>query len=266
MMLMVHSKQFPVWFGLMVLLCSLTLLNAQAPSGSIKIPDATLVPLSLQDSLSSATNKVSDPVHFLVTADVKVGKVVAIPKGATAIGHVVEAKSKSILGRSGKLDFTVDYVKAPDGTDVRLRASSSRTGEGSPGSLLTVPFSLILGGRDVTVPKGTPFSSYVDQDQEISVGAPAPAQQAPPAVEPAAPTPAPAAPAQEPSTVIVKSSPDGADIRVDGKYVGSTPSTLRLEPGDHSIVVEKSGYRQWQRTMSVSSGGIITVDAQLEAQ
>jgi PEGA domain len=263
---MVRSKKFAVWFGLIVLLSSPALVNAQAPSKSIKIPDATLVPLSLQDALSSATNKVNDPVHFRVTADVKVGQAVAIPKGATAIGHVVEAKSKSILGRSGKLNFTVDYVKAPDGTNVRLRASSARTGEESPGSLLTVPFSLILGGKDVTIPKGTQFSSYVDEDQQITLSAPAPAREAPPAVEPAASSPARPSPPQEPSTVIVKSNPDGADIRVDGKYVGSTPSTLRLVPGDHSVVIEKSGYRQWQRTMSVSAGGIITVDAQLEAQ
>jgi hypothetical protein len=113
----------------------------------------------------------------------------------------------------------------------------------------------------VNIPKGTPFNSYVDGDQEIALGEPAPAEETSPVVEPA-PPPA----AQEPSTVVVKSSPDGADIRVDGKYVGSTPSTLRLAPGDHSVVIEKPGYRQWQRTMSLSAGGIITVDAQLEAQ
>jgi hypothetical protein len=257
---MVRPKTFVVWSAFFLLLSSPSALSAQAPSKTVTVPDATLVRLSLQDSLSSSTNKPADPVHFLVTTDVKVGHVVVIPKDSVASGHVVEVKPKSMLGRSGKLNFTVDHVKAPDGTDVRLRATSTRTAETS-GSLLMVPFGLILGGKDVNIPKGTPFNSYVDGDQEIALGEPAPAEETSPVVEPA-PPPA----AQEPSTVVVKSSPDGADIRVDGKYVGSTPSTLRLAPGDHSVVIEKPGYRQWQRTMSLSAGGIITVDAQLEAQ
>jgi hypothetical protein len=65
------------------------------------------------------------------------------------------------------------------------------------------------------------------------------------------------------TTVVVKSTPDGADVTVDGKYMGSTPSTLRLAPGDHVIVIEKSGYKTWQRTMSVNPGGIVTIDATL---
>ncbi|HLW80313.1 MAG TPA: PEGA domain-containing protein [Terriglobia bacterium] len=68
----------------------------------------------------------------------------------------------------------------------------------------------------------------------------------------------------EPSTVAVKSTPDGADITVDGKYVGSTPSTLRLAAGDHTIAVEKSGFKPWQRTVTVSEGGNINIDATLE--
>jgi len=64
--------------------------------------------------------------------------------------------------------------------------------------------------------------------------------------------------------VVVKSEPDGADINVDGKYVGSTPSTVRLSAGDHTVAVEKTGLKTWQRTMTVSPGGILTISAALE--
>lgn len=84
------------------------------------------------------------------------------------------------------------------------------------------------------------------------------AQAAPPA------QPGSIRPRVEPSTVVIKSAPDGADITVDGKYVGSTPSTMKLSPGDHTISVEKSGFKTWQRTMSVSAGGNISIDATLE--
>jgi PEGA domain len=66
-----------------------------------------------------------------------------------------------------------------------------------------------------------------------------------------------------PASVIVKSTPAGADINVDGKYVGSTPSTVQIAPGDHQISIEKEGLTPWQRTMTVSAGGNSTIDATL---
>jgi hypothetical protein len=68
----------------------------------------------------------------------------------------------------------------------------------------------------------------------------------------------------QPATVTVKSTPVGADINVDGKFVGNTPSTIPLPPGDHMISVEKEGLRPWQREMTVSAGGSINIDATLE--
>jgi uncharacterized membrane protein len=90
------------------------------------------------------------------------------------------------------------------------------------------------------------------------------AAPAPPSAPAAAPQPAPAAPAEELATIVVKSIPDGADITVDGKFAGSTPSTVRLPPGDHTVALEKSGYKTWQRTMTVGPGATITVGPMLE--
>lgn len=106
----------------------------------------------------------------------------------------------------------------------------------------------------------------------------APAQAAPapqPAAAPqAAPAPQPAAQplaqalslAGEPRTseVMVKSEPSGADIIVGDKFVGNTPSSLRLPPGDHAITVEMSGYKTWRRTMTVTPGSNVTLKATLE--
>lgn len=101
-----------------------------------------------------------------------------------------------------------------------------------------------------------------------------------PATQPPTSLPSTSVPLQaEPATVIIKSTPDGAEITVDGKFVGSTPSTVRLAPGDHQIIVEKKGttvksfsggevsvpnYKIWKRALTVSSGNSITIDATLE--
>jgi len=70
-------------------------------------------------------------------------------------------------------------------------------------------------------------------------------------------------PALPPASVIVKSTPQGCDINVDGKYMGSTPSTVQLTPGEHLVSIEKENLTPWQRTMTVTAGGSSTIDATL---
>ncbi len=65
------------------------------------------------------------------------------------------------------------------------------------------------------------------------------------------------------SRVAVSSEPAGADIEVDGSFVGNTPSSLALEPGEHMVVVKKAGYADWQRKIKVT-GGSVTLTVQLE--
>jgi PEGA domain-containing protein len=65
------------------------------------------------------------------------------------------------------------------------------------------------------------------------------------------------------ASIMVKSTPPGADINVDGKYMGSTPSTIQLAPGEHAVSIEKDELRPWQRTMTVTAGGSSSIDATL---
>jgi len=63
----------------------------------------------------------------------------------------------------------------------------------------------------------------------------------------------------------VSSTPDGADIEIDGNYVGSTPSTVGASAGQHLVSVKKSGFKPWERKITVSSGQI-NVNASLEPE
>lgn len=63
--------------------------------------------------------------------------------------------------------------------------------------------------------------------------------------------------------VTVASTPEGADIEVDGSFVGNTPSSIEVTPGDHQVLVKKSGYKDWARKLKVS-GGDIKLNAELE--
>jgi len=62
----------------------------------------------------------------------------------------------------------------------------------------------------------------------------------------------------------ISSTPPGADIEIDGKFVGSTPSSITLTPGDHDISVKKAGFSAWDKKVSISPGHI-NISAELVA-
>lgn len=63
----------------------------------------------------------------------------------------------------------------------------------------------------------------------------------------------------------VVSAPDGADIAVDGAFIGNAPSTVNLTEGDHAITVTKNGFKTWERKIK-AIGGNVKLNAELEAQ
>lgn len=65
-------------------------------------------------------------------------------------------------------------------------------------------------------------------------------------------------------SVNVSSNPTGADITVDGNFVGNCPSSLKLAPGKHTIVVKMTGYKDWSREITVQAGSDVQLTAILE--
>jgi len=81
--------------------------------------------------------------------------------------------------------------------------------------------------------------------------------------KPAATTTLPSSAGTAPATELsLSSTPPGADITVDGDFVGNTPSTFDVALGDHTIAVSLDGYRPWERKIH-TSGGKITLAATL---
>jgi hypothetical protein len=50
------------------------------------------------------------------------------------------------------------------------------------------------------------------------------------------------------------SSPAGADIFVDGAYVGKTPYSFAVAPGQHAIALRKKDFGTYQRKVVVDAG------------
>ena len=66
------------------------------------------------------------------------------------------------------------------------------------------------------------------------------------------------------STVAITSTPPGAEIEVDGVFLGHTPAEVPLAAGERTVCITKQGYHPWQRALQVLSGGKQTVSAELE--
>ena len=62
----------------------------------------------------------------------------------------------------------------------------------------------------------------------------------------------------------VNSTPSGADIEVDGAFIGSTPSEVPVQLGNHQLKISKKGFKPYERTIRILSTGKQTVSAELE--
>jgi len=235
------------------------------------LSEDTPVKLKLTRTMSSKDAKADEKVDFEVLEDIKVRDVVVVKQGAMAIATVTEAHPKRRMGRAGKLNINIDYVQLVDGEKVPLRAVKGGSGGNHTGAMTgaivassilffpAAPFFLFMHGKDITIPKGTEITAYVAADTVLDPAA---------FNELSTTTGSGGSRTEVASTrlslVIVKSTPDGAEITVDDKFLGTTPSTVQLTPGEHKIVILKAGFRSWERTMTISPNGSVNLDVSLE--
>jgi len=110
------------------------------------------------------------------------------------------------------------------------------------------PLFLFIKGKDITIPQGTEITAFVEGDMHLNMANFVPAPPPPALTAP----PVPAAAVQ--ASLVIDSTPPGADIEIDGAFVGNTPSTVGVEPGSHQIAVKKKGFTDWSKTLSVTEG------------
>jgi hypothetical protein len=221
----------------------------------------------LDQSISSETAEQGQTVELSATESVKVSDQIVIPEGARVTGTVTTAQEKRHMGRAGKLDFSIDRVRAADGEWIPLRytinkkagdSHAVRTGVLTASAAVlfwpAAPAFLLIKGKDVTLNKGMIFDTFTDQNHELVGTGSNHALQA---------SAGQTTGSTGSASVAISSNTPGADIEIDGAFVGSTPTTVSLSAGMHSISV-RNGTSQWQRQLQVRPGGTVNVNAQLE--
>ena len=236
------------------------------------LEDETPIRLRLNRTVSSAEAHVGDTVDFEVLDDITVNGTLVIPKAGLAFATVTEAQAKRRMARGGKLDINIDYVKLVSGDRAALRAVRGGSGGGHTGGMVggmvatslvffpAAPFFLFMHGKDISIPKGTEITAYVNGDVKMDIAK----------FQPVAPV------SQQPSIAVghdlnstsaklqIESTPPGADIEVDGSFVGNTPSEVQVTEGDHMVIIRKPGFKTWERKLKSSAGSSVHVGAELE--
>lgn len=64
------------------------------------------------------------------------------------------------------------------------------------------------------------------------------------------------------STVTINTVPTNADVSIDGEYVGKSPVTVEITPGNHIVEVTKEHYLPVQKEITVSGSTTITIRLQ----
>ncbi len=241
------------------------------------LEDETPVRLRLNRTISSADAHVGDTVDFEVLDDITLNGTLVIPKGGLAFATVTEAQAKRRMARGGKLDINIDYVKLVSGEKAALRAVKDVKGGGHTGGMVggmvatslvffpAAPFFLFMHGKDISIPKGTEITAYANGDMKLVIAKFTP-NPTPQQVAKASDNDSNAeASSVKSARIQLDSNPSGADIEVDGKFVGNTPSELRITEGDHAVAVKKTGFKDWQRKLSVSAGSTVHLSADLES-
>jgi hypothetical protein len=233
--------------------------------------DGTPVKLRLSQTISSSDAKVGQEIPFEVVEEVKVEGAVVLPKGATAIGTVTEANPKKSMGRQGKLNINISYARLVDNEKAALRATKEGKGGGHVGAMTgamvataivffpAAPLFLFIKGKDITIPQGTEITAFVEGDMHLDM---AKFGVVPPPASVPDPPAATVASVVQP-TLAIESTPAGADIEIDGAFVGNTPSTVTVTVGSHDIAVRKKGYSDWTKKLTVS-GGSVHLNAELD--
>jgi hypothetical protein len=240
------------------------------PGYAAKVPvrDGQTINLKLRNILTTDNVRKDDVIEFEVREDILVNGHVVIAQGATARGKVVDVKG-AYKPRESNAEVVFQFltVRAVDKQELPLRRQPEKPRKESSKDSEVHEKSAIPGQimRVVGADKGKEYEVYVNGSFTVDTSdviaaapaaAPVVAQPSAPVAAPAAP-PAPALPAAATEVALTTSSvefdstPDGADIVIDGSLQGNTHSTLHLTPGHHDIEIRMAGYRTWSRRMVV---------------
>jgi len=61
----------------------------------------------------------------------------------------------------------------------------------------------------------------------------------------------------------ITSDPSGAEIEIDGEFIGNTPTTVTAKQGKVVVKVKNAGFQPWERTLTLNAGDKRTLNVEM---
>lgn len=147
-------------------------------AATIKVPEGTEFPCTIDEKLSSKTSQEGDHFTIRLDDDVKLSDGTVLKAGYKGVGEIVHLQKNGMVGKKGEINVRFNYLKIGD-EQVRLRASKGVEGNGNTGNqiagiVLVGVFGLLIKGHSAEIPKGQHVTAYADSDIDIETPLPEP--------------------------------------------------------------------------------------------
>lgn len=163
---------------LMTAVCSFITFFILVPDSfaqiNLEIQEGTVIRVRLLETIDSKTAKNGDIINLETMERVEINGTIAIEANSRVVGRVINAVQNKSMGRKGKLDISIDYVRAKDGTNVPLSYSLNQSGKDNTvgvvaGAVLISPVALFIKGKSAVLSKGTEFNTYVARSTRLNL-------------------------------------------------------------------------------------------------
>jgi hypothetical protein len=126
-------------------------------SGLVKVDLKTPVRLMVDELLSSKTSKSGQTFRLVAAEDVLVNGKIVVAKGSSATGRITLVE-KGNINVYGRVEVTVDSVRAVDGHNIPLEGRLAESGIGKWGM-----------GKDAKIEKGASINTVVAKETEVKM-------------------------------------------------------------------------------------------------
>src|SRR5688500_7093923 len=140
---------------------------APAPAAALRtvaLSDAMPISILLNHDIP-ADAAAGTALHFTVAQDVRAGSAVAIAKGATVVGEIVDAGRKRLIGGT-RMTFRLSQALAVDGRSISVRATP---GKRDNRNVRPVETPVKPKAKDLAASAGAEYIAYIDGEQTVSV-------------------------------------------------------------------------------------------------
>ena len=142
-------------------------------NGHAYIPKDTKIELELITPISSKRSKEGNTFRLKTLENLLINDVVVIPANQEVLGTITKSRKNGMLGRKGRLEFSINEIKTVNGVTVPLDAQIKGKGHSDNGAVavaaaVSLVGGLFMKGTNIYYEPGQKFVAVVAADTDLN--------------------------------------------------------------------------------------------------